>query len=1204
MSFTPAQQKAIAARGNVLVVAGAGTGKTSTLVERCLDCLISEKPPASLDQILMVTFTDAAAAEMRHRIRARLEEELAKPGQHGRWEEQLALFETAHIGTLHSFCLQLVKQHFYELELDPQLNVLAEEEAKLLADETLEDIFQAHYAGETPNAAAVQELIQKQARGWDLPIRTLVLKLHHYMQTLRNPQGWFDEQLAMLNSAKPAQWQTWLIEGVVEWRNRWLPALQNEKENLKAIECGEILNDFPEQPSREDCADMLGRVSALDGDWPKGKKEKWRKPFVAFFSEAVFLRSLARTDGKNDPLAQDWDWMRGKMATLLGLAQEFTKQFSDAKRELGAVDFHDLEQHALELLVERATGAPKATAREWREKLRFVFVDEYQDINDAQDAILKALSRDGEGANRFLVGDVKQSIYRFRLADPHIFQNYVDTWSGDEGNAIPLVDNFRSREAILDFVNSVFGALMRREIGSVPYDEKARLKFGDPENRAALSVAANPGPCVELRLRLQGGEAEATDTEGGRAWNEMVNLEESAKEARLTALRLRELKNAGHLVWDNETKKMRPVEWGDMAVLLRSPSGKVESYAREFTRLGVPLQVARGGFYESLEITDLLSLLQVLDNPLQDIPTLAVLRSPLVGMSLDELAAIRLTAPKSRCWTALQRFHETSRSLTGWEKVERFLKNYARWRNLARQVSLSRCLAAVLDETHYAAWLLTQARGEQRHANVQRLLTLAQQFDQFQRQGLFRFLHFIEAQQAAETEPQVAAVSGENSVSLMSIHQSKGLEFPVVVAGDLGKPFNLLDLHAEIILDERYGLCPQIKPPHTGQHYPSLPYWLARQRQKQEMLGEEMRLLYVAATRARDLLILTGNLPAKKYFTRWSERATVTTASLLAARNYLDWLAAWAAQNGSSPGFEKADVRAGENKFWRWQIFEDLDARLLEGGVPGAVAEEKAEAVAGTAWTDLRARLTWKYPHEAATMRAAKTSVSALRRQQEEEDADEAEPLFPFKIRGRKSGAKKSKLSASEIGTAHHTFLEFASLAEVGSLIGLRAEARRMGLEEVLSAEEIAALDFDALSAFWQSEMGKDIRAVENKMLSQSADGGAAAPPCYGRVWRELAFTARFSPGELRSAMDGELPEGEFVVVQGVADLAVILPEEIWLVDFKTDELTAAELPARVKTYELQLKLYTQALGRIYKRPVTRVCLHFLALRRSEMLKF
>jgi len=1192
MSLTPAQQTAIAARGNVLVVAGAGTGKTSTLVERCLSCLFDDHPPASLDEILMVTFTEAAAADMRQRIRARLEDKLVGHSDALRWSEQLALFDTAHIGTLHSFCLKLVRQHFYELELDPQLTVLAEEEAKLLADETLEDILLAHYAGKTGFAEAVQQLIQTQGRGWDQPIRTLVLRLHQYTQTLRDPEGWFALQLAMFESTEATQWRSWLVEGMGDWRNRWLPVLRGKNpENKKAAECAAILKELPDHPSRDQYANVLEQVHAASMEWPRGKKTEWLKPLAGFFEEAAFLASLARVSGHSDPLTEDWNWVRVQMATLLNLAKEFTAGFARAKRELGVVDFHDLEQHALRVLWDRTTNQPTAVARQWRNKLRFVFVDEYQDINDAQDAILKALSREGAAANRFLVGDVKQSIYRFRLADPHIFQNYIETWHGAEGRAIPLVDNFRSHESILKFVNSFFGTLMQREVGGVPYGEEALLRFGDPENRGALSLAHDGLGRAEIHLRVKGATGANLVSEGleesTAAWTEMMNLEESGKEARLIALRLRELKDGGHLIWDESSKGMRPVGWGDMAVLLRSPAGKAESYAREFARLGVPLLVARSGFYQSMEITDLLSLLQLLDNPLQDMPALAVLHSPLVGMSLDELTAIRLGLPKGHIWAALQRYHEPGGGDSGWSKADRFLKNFAAWRRLTRQVSLSRCLEAVLSETHYAAWLLTQPRGEQRHANVQRLLALAQQFDQFQRQGLSRFLRLIEAQQAAETEPEVAGVSQGDSVAFMSIHQSKGLEFPVVVVADLGKPFNFSDLRAEIILDEKYGLCPQIKPPHTGRRYPSLPYWLARQRQIQELLGEELRLLYVAMTRARDTLILTGNVAERKFKEQQGETTDLNATLLMAARNGLDWVAAWfGTTSGSLPA-----PPSGENMFIHWTIYDDLDERLLDAATQrvDVEAEEPVVTLGTGSWQKLYKRLAWQYPHAAATHEPAKTSVSLLRRRLLDEVEAEARPLFKSRLGSSKSGALSSwtglsdGLSAAEIGTAHHTFLRLVSLKRTQTVLELEQEARRMLEEGTLSQEEVAHLDLAALAAFWQSDMGMEIVRRPNQ------------------VRRELQFTARFSPHELHGAgaRTPGLLEGEFVSVQGIADLAVLLPKEIWLIDFKTDSFEVSALAEKVKSYEPQLRLYALALGRVYHRPVNRLQLYFLAIQQT-----
>ncbi len=360
MRLTASQQRAIEARGNVLVVAGAGTGKTRTLVERCLHCLLEERPPASLEEILMVTFTDAAAAEMRQRIRARLEEKIAGDPRDSRWPEQLALFETAHIGTLHSFCLKLLRQHFYELELDPQLAVMAEEEARLLAEETLDGILQAHYAEKTEAAEAVRELIETHGRGWDLPVRALVLRLHHYTQTLRDAGGWFASQLAMFQTPGPDQWRAWLADGLGDWREQWQPGLDADSGGNKiAARCAGALRGLPEKPAREEWAAALNQIHLAEQECPQGKKAAWRKPLEEFLEEARFLESVAEVKDGKDPLAEDWEWVRGQMTALLNLAREFTAKFGEAKRELGMVDFHDLEQHALTLLWTAPPGSPR-----------------------------------------------------------------------------------------------------------------------------------------------------------------------------------------------------------------------------------------------------------------------------------------------------------------------------------------------------------------------------------------------------------------------------------------------------------------------------------------------------------------------------------------------------------------------------------------------------------------------------------------------------------------------------------------------------------------------------------------------------------------------------------------------------------------------------------------------------------------------------
>ncbi|MGH7970107.1 MAG: UvrD-helicase domain-containing protein, partial [Limisphaerales bacterium] len=343
MSLTETQVKAVAARGNVVLVAGAGTGKTHTLVERCLACLVREEPRASLDELLMVTFTEAAAAEMRQRIRARLEQQAASQPGEAHWQEQIALFETANIGTLHSFCLKLIREHFYLLQLDPQLSVLAAEEAQLLANETLEELLRKHYGGKGTEAVAVQQLIQSQGRGWDKPIRGLMMRLYHYTQSLPDPAGWIRGQLDLFSNPAPTIWQEWLMPGAVECLDRWQPILKTlAAANGIAAKCAALLGGTEALDSRSRLATLLDRLAAERESCPNGKKIAWLKPLERFFKDVRFLRSVAGGDGKPDPLDEDWTWVRTQMLTLVGLTQEFAEAFAEAKHELGVGDFHDL----------------------------------------------------------------------------------------------------------------------------------------------------------------------------------------------------------------------------------------------------------------------------------------------------------------------------------------------------------------------------------------------------------------------------------------------------------------------------------------------------------------------------------------------------------------------------------------------------------------------------------------------------------------------------------------------------------------------------------------------------------------------------------------------------------------------------------------------------------------------------------------------
>jgi ATP-dependent helicase/nuclease subunit A len=566
------------------------------------------------------------------------------------------------------------------------------------------------------------------------------------------------------------------------------------------------------------------------------------------------------------------------------------------------------------------------------------------------------------------------------------------------------------------------------------------------------------------------------------------------------------------------------------------------------------------------------------------VPCLAVLRSPFVGLSLNQLAEIRLAARDKQFWTALN-FARTSGALKDAPLkavVSDFLGRFAVWRKLVRQVSLSQCLETVLSETHYLEWLKSQPRGARRAVNVDRFLRLAQQFDQFQRQGLYRFLQFIEAQREIEAEPEVAAAAAENAVRLMSIHQSKGLEFPVVLIADLAKSFNEQDLRADIIFDEVYGLCPRVKPPHLQERYASLPYWLAKRHQQLELRGEELRLLYVAFTRARDSLILLASISASQWKNHWQTCQALTPQSIATAKSFAGWLQLWFSRTAAKLSPEDADKTgaSGAVGSLHWQLVHDnrlLDA--TENAPAPALPTGQWSSVDSETTSRLQRVLTWEYGHAAATQRKAKASVTELRRSAETLD-DEAEPVFT----NWRARAVPQTMSAAEIGTAHHKFLQWVALEKTGDLASLREEADRLAAGQFLSPEERAVLDLPALADFFNSALGQTIRAHA------------------ANIRRELPFTASFTPAEIAQVIGGKSDPalaGEIVVVQGVADLVVQLPDEIWLIDFKTDAIKPAGLPEKVQLYTPQLKLYARALEKIYPGAVTKSWLHFLALGKS-----
>ncbi|EKP94024.1 UvrD-helicase domain-containing protein [Thermaerobacter subterraneus] len=1135
--WTDAQLQAICLRGrNLLVSAAAGSGKTSVLVERILRRLLDPASPVEIDRLLVVTFTEAAAAEMKERIRNRLEQALAEHPGDARLRRQLALLGRASISTVHSFCLRITRQYFYRLGLDPATRVAGEHEAQLLRFEVLDEVFERRYAQAAPDFLALVEAYGG-GRG-DESLRKLVLDLYDSAYARPWPEAWLDGLARMYrDGASALEQSTWFAvarQGLVRAFQRharrlaglaaqcrqpggpavWAETLEDDARRLEAL-ARELEGAGWEAAGR--------LVAQAAGDWPRlPRNPQSQDPMHARIQKGRNqvkdqVRDLAQGMWSRAPaeVAADLARLQSYVQTLVDLCRDFARSLQAAKRDRGLMDFADMEHYALQVLADPEAPAgilrPSPVARELRRFFQEVLVDEYQDINPLQDAILQLVAGDGEEVpfNLFMVGDVKQSIYAFRQAEPAIFLARYRAYppapgpgdaagggasgggaapargpetaggaagveppgAGDpeaasgRGWRIDLNANFRSRPAVLAAVNDLFRRIMVPELGGLAYDEEARLNPGAPYPDLPPGASGGEAP-VEVYLlerkpealdedwpdRLEGGagfdpagslppgtagartggtgtrradpeetpaEPPAGDEDDGLSVEEAADLTALEQEARLVAWRIRELvEGTGRqpplLIWDPEQNAYRPVRYRDVVVLLRSARLRASTFVEVLDREGVPVYSrSRTGYLVAPEVEVMLALLQVLDNPRQDIALAAVLRSPVVGLGARDLARIRLAGPGLS-------FYEAACRVAGWDpeaeapvgaagqdleglspsqdagsaahgrsaagvdagasttvreaggdgeaaqdplaaRLRRFLADLSRWRSAARRYPLSRVIQQLYDETGILAYVSGLPAGEQRRANLEALRDRARQFDQFARQGLFRFLRFIDRLRERGDDLGTAPALGENDdvVRVMTIHQSKGLEFPVVVVADLGVEFQFDRGHALIHRDLGLGL--KVADPDLRIRYPSLAYEAVRTQQRLDTLAEELRILYVALTRARERLILVGSardLPASA--ARWWAAAGGALAggdrplpaeAVEGATRYLDWLgpaliphpdAAPLRQLAMAPSpLEPAAgseglAREGWTSRWRWTVW------LRPPATPGAAAGPSA----------------------------------------------------------------------------------------------------------------------------------------------------------------------------------------------------------------------------------------------------------------------
>ncbi len=1166
-AWTAEQAAAIQHRqGNLLVAAGAGSGKTAVLVERVITLLSRDEQPLDVDQLLVVTFTNAAAAEMRQRIGEALESLLRQQPENGRLKKQLALLPRASICTLHAFCLDLIRQFFYKLAMDPGLRVANEMETAMLEEDAMESVLSRRY---DQGDEELQLLLTCFGNGpWDEHLREQILRISGFSRATPDPQGWLSG-LAFAYQGKDDSWLDYLLVFVrQELENAcqamalalqlcrlekgpsaYLPILEREFASLQQLvqipdwdglawklAAMEFAPRLPSIRKTERVADSLKTMVQ--------SSRNTAKTIIKGLKEQYFASPLAEERRKMQE-------MQPVAEALAHLTLEYQQELDLLKRKKRLIDFQDMEHLCLALL-EAEDGEVRTALQK---QYRAIFVDEYQDINQVQDKIISLLASED---NLFLVGDVKQSIYRFRLADPGLFQEkFASYGQGKGGRRIDLQRNFRSAPVVLEDVNMIFGQLMSQAGAEIEYDESAVLIPGLPletEGRVELHLLQPAQTAVE--------EDETIEDVGDE--REAEALLEAQQEARHIGGQILTLYNQGY-------------QYRDMVILLRSVKQDAPIFRQELTSMGIPCHGAGGNtFYESAEVSTILSLLQVIDNPRQDIHLAAVLHSPIGGFQLEELAQLRLAAPGD-LYDALQASESP--------KATAFRQMLARWRQPGRSNRISQLLQEIYQETGFYQMAGALPEGGQRQANLLFLLNQAKEYESTSYRGLYRFLTFIKRylENGRGTENARTLGENENVVRILSIHQSKGLEYPVVFLARMNKNFNTQDCYKDILLHKQLGLGLPYIDREKKIKYKSLIHQGIADKIYWETLAEEMRLLYVAMTRAKQRLYLVGscrNLQGLlKNTAVTSQIAEKKLPPYLLDRgvNYITWLLRCLWRHPDGEPLRLAWFGPQQSSV----VKEDLGGRLTVRFLTyEAQALEQPHIIPD--WLDAVAmgkplflpqeeefskQMDWDYPYLAATAAPVKWTVTGLQRQLL--TAEQEGPVI-------QPASFLSERDALNKGITMHYLLEHVDLAAAQPLQVLQ-ELLQGRVEKGLCGAALAAqLDLSVVTDFLDSPLGQRCKAAR-------------------QVLREQPFMLLCSTQDLQI----ELPSPEEALLQGTIDLAFQEDDGWILVDYKYANPKRATEADILHQYGQQLVYYRQALQQILGQPCTEGYLYFLPARRQ-----
>ena len=1259
MKFTPEQQRVIELHNsNILVSAAAGSGKTAVLVERIIRMICDGEHPADIDRLLIVTFTNAAAAEMRERIAAGITARLeADPGNE-HIQKQSALLHNAQITTIDSFSLFLIRNHFNEIGLDPDFRVADEGEIKLLQQEVLAQLLEDAYAGqfvpETPEQfhACVEYFCPG---GRESVLEQHILNLSRYAGSFPWPEEWLEERkndyaAGDMEALVHSDYGQYLTERVNRTVEGCLEKLREVKRLCELPDgpymYGELTDAEIEQLERlTDCKNLeeqAAKIPAVTFARLPSKKDDSVDPAKRELAKAIrnsvkdTLSDLSESYFKT-PLelaVEQGKACREPLRILLDLVLEFDRRLLAAKQERHLIDFSDMEHYALQILLKREkveeTGdagtdraetkyriVPSDVAMEYRQYFQEILIDEYQDSNLVQEYLLSAISGEAEGHyNRFMVGDVKQSIYKFRLARPELFLEKYDTYqeTGDLCR-IDLAKNFRSRIQVVDAVNGVFSCIMSREIGGIAYDDKAALYPG-----ATYPAAEDPAYGSEALLirKPEKGEREESGigeqhAKGAGALVDYDNVRQL--EALAIAARIKQLKGSLK-VMEKSTGELRPVRYSDMVILLRTTSGWDEEFKKILEQQGIPVYItSKTGYFGALEVQELLQFLRVLDNPRQDIPLFGVMQSVFGGFTQEEIAQIRSggeghSRKRMTLYEALKEVAQSGRTVEEGEetsagesavaeaelsqKADTFLQRIDHYRDLTPFTSIRDLLQQILDDYDYLNYVTALPAGSKRRANVEMLLTKASAFEKTSYFGLFHFIRYMEQLEKYDVDYGEADTLDENAdvVRIMSIHKSKGLEFPVVFVSGLSKRFNMQDANQSLIVDMDLGVAVDYVNPGRRIKNKTLRRAVLSAKMKEDSLAEELRVLYVALTRAREKLILTSVMDKadeKWELAQMTGQERLTYLDFCEAGSYMDFLLPILPKTGIAVKTLRTEDLAAEEIREQLRMGDRREElqRVADGEVllPGDPEENERKLMR------LRERFAYQYPHAGLQKLYTKTTVSELKiaAMAEKDEAAfhtfEEKEVVPYIPAFRR---EQEKVSGAVRGSAFHRVMELLDFTYVFVESGLfekcpgdyetyrkRLDAERLKkrLEEFLQRETVSlrlteeyakAVSLPKILNFLEQELAYRMWHAQEQ----------------GLLYREQPFVLGIDAKRL----DSDLPEGEKVLIQGIIDVFFIEDGEIVLLDYKTDVIDSLE--ALWNRYNVQIQYYEEALTKLMQMPV------------------